>query len=239
MIGLRQARGPRSTVVLIVLSCVAACSGASRGAREVSTKSTDAAVPSVADSTVAGPTTSANSADTIRVTISVGCPASVAGHSDPTSTSSSWITNPDPTGLSESFVPGRPMRVLICRYAALDAVTTLPDGRILKSGDLYSSTDLGPGPAAALADALNAITPSTIAHGCLVANTKARHTAIVFAVAGRADIDLWLKDWYGCPEVGNGARTSGQLVNGLGVQFINQLDSLTPPAPQRDWPSTP
>ena len=33
------------------------------------------------------------------------------------------------------------------------------------------------------------------------------------------------------PEVGNGVRTSGLLVNGQGAAFLAQLDSAAPPAP--------
>jgi hypothetical protein len=66
---------------------------------------------------------------------------------------------------------------------------------------------------------------------CLFAQQSARYTAIVFAVPGRSDVDLWLKDWIGCPEVGNGTRTSGELINGVGDAFLAQLDADAPRAP--------
>lgn len=175
--------------------------------------------------------------DTIRVAIADGCPPSLAGHADDTSTGAIWITNPDTADLGETFVPGAPSEALICRYAARDAVTVLPDGRTFQSGDVYSATHIDRDAAIALGASLNDITPSKIASNCVPMADKARYTAIVFAVPGRSDVDLWLKDWYQCPEVGNGTRTSGELANGLGSNFLHQLDVAAPPAPQQDFPS--
>ena len=77
------------------------------------------------------------------------------------------------------------------------------------------------------------------ASGCLFADQAARYTAIVFAIPGRSDVDLWLTDWVGCPEVGNGLRFSGLLVNGQGTAFLAQLDVDAPPAPPEEFvPST-
>jgi hypothetical protein len=167
----------------------------------------------------------------IRATIANGCPPSVGGHPDYGSTAAEWIGNPEPTGLADSFVPGQPTRALICRYAALDAVTALEDGTKLKSGDLYSSTSLDASKASALAATLNAIVPWDFTSACVPPDDKARYTAIVFALPDRADVDVWLKDWYDCPTVDNGVRGSGELINGQGHDFLTQLNSLAPPAP--------
>jgi hypothetical protein len=174
--------------------------------------------------------------DVIRVTIADGCPASVAAHREGDSTAASWITNPETSGLLETFVPGEPTEALICRYTAVRAVTVLPDGGQLEGGALYSGTHLGASAAGALAAVLNDISPSTVAHGCVPPADKPRFTAIVFAIPGRSDVDLWLKDWLACPEVSNGSRSSGELVNGLGTTFLTELDAAAPPAPQQDFP---
>jgi hypothetical protein len=96
---------------------------------------------------------------------------------------------------------------------------------------LYSSTSVAKQDAVVLAATLNSIVPWDFASGCLPSEDQARYTAIVFAIPGRSDVDLWLKDWYGCPEVGNGARTSGLLVNGQGDDFEAKLDTLAGRAP--------
>jgi hypothetical protein len=170
----------------------------------------------------------------IRVTLADGCPSTVGGHPDFSSSAASWITNPDAARLAASFVPGAPSAALICRYAALDAVTPLANGVTLNAGDLYSSTQLEARAATALAETLNEIVPWNIGSGCLPTENKARYTAITFAIAGRTDVDVWLKDWYGCPEVSNGSRYSGLLINGQGDEFLAKLDSLAPRAPKRD-----
>ena len=66
---------------------------------------------------------------------------------------------------------------------------------------------------------------------CLVGENTARYTANVFAVPGRADVDVWLKDWIGCPEVSNGTRSSGELINGNGTNFTTLLNADLPPIP--------
>ena len=168
--------------------------------------------------------------DTIRVDIADGCPATVAGHHDnSSSTAADWIENPDTSGLDTVFVPGEPTAALICRYKALtDSLgVSGPD-----SGSLFSSTPLGAEAATTLATTINDIVPSSIVSACLFANQEARYTAIAFAVPGRSDVDLWLKDWIGCPELSNGIRASGELINGVGSAFLSQLDAAAPPAPQ-------
>ena len=184
--------------------------------------------------TTTAPTSTGPDPNPIRVTLADGCPSTVGGHPDFSSTAASWIANPDAAGLADSFVPSDPSAVLICRYAALDAVTPHGFGVTLNAGDLYSSTQLEAPVAKALADSLDKIVPWDIASGCLPTENKARYTAITFAIAGRTDVDLWLKDWYGCPEVSNGSRDSGLLINGQGDDFLARLDNAAPRAPQRD-----
>jgi hypothetical protein len=171
--------------------------------------------------------------DAIRVTIADGCPPSVAGHADDSSTAVQWVANPDGTGLSDAFVPALPSEALVCRYAAVDTVTTLPDGRQLDGGALYSATKLDRGAADDLAATLNDIDHWDFVAGCLTAIYTALYTAIMFAIDSRVDVDVWLKDWVGCPEVSNGIRTSGLLVNGHGASFLAYLDSVAAPAPQQ------
>jgi hypothetical protein len=192
---------------------------------------TAAAVTVETSSVLSTTVTSVNLASQIRVEIADGCPATVADHPDGSSTAASWITNPDVTDLDQTFVPGIPTGALICRYTALNAPPVALDGRQLESGDLFGSTTLDAAAATALATTLNDIVPSSIASACLFAQQSARFTAIVFAVPGRSDVDLWLKDWIGCPEVGNGTRTSGELINGIGDSFLVQLDADAPRAP--------
>lgn len=240
-------RVPASTLVLVVLACgcvsnkATAPQASTTSALSTTTPSTStAALVTVATSVdqvaSTAPTHTPTGADPnpIRVTLADGCPSTVGGHPDFSSTAASWIANPDPAGLADSFVPGEPSAALICRYAALDAVTPLANGIALNAGDLYSSTKLEAREATALAATLNKIVPWNIGSGCLPTETKARYTAITFVIADRADVDLWLKDWYGCPEVSNGIRDSGLLINGQGDDFLDELNTLAPRAPQRD-----
>jgi hypothetical protein len=182
--------------------------------------------------------TTINPESPIRVEIADGCPTTVAGHPDGSSTGAIWTVNTDSTGLEASFVPGTPTGALICRYAALTTTTVAPDGRQLDSGELFTSTTLDADAATTLATTLNDIVPWNFTAGCLFGEQAARYTAIVFALPGRSDVDVWLKDWIGCPEVGNGMRTSGELVNGQGTAFLAQLDADAPPAPPQDFSPT-
>ena len=201
-----------------------------------SPKSSDAPVGDVVESpTTTGPPISARDPNPILVTMASGCPQSVAGHPDFSTTAAQWIANPDSNGLADAFVPGRPDAALVCRYAALNVPTPLPDGTTMEPGDLDATTQLAATDAGALADTLNAITPWDFTAGCVPPAFNARYTAIVFAIAGRIDVNVWLKDWYECPEVSNGLRASGELVNGQGHDFITTLNQLSPPAPQRDF----
>ena len=174
-------------------------------------------------------------AEAIRIEAAEGCPSTVDGF-DPHdgSTAASWTFNPDTTGLEDLFVPGAPTSALVCRYAALDAVTTLADGATFASGELFSSTELDGAEATDLARSLNVIEPSSIAAGCMPPADKTRYTAIVFSVPGRTDVNVWLKDWMRCPDVGNGSRDSGELINGHGAAFLQALDAVAPPAPAQD-----
>ena len=172
-----------------------------------------------------------NTENQIRVEIADGCPASLAAHHEDSSTAANWIANPDPTRLETTFVPGVPTAALICRYAAMYVTTAAADGRQVDGGALFSSTTLDAATAATLATALDDIVPWDFVAGCFAGLQQARYTAIVFAIPGRSDVDLLLKDWVGCPEVGNGVRTSGLLVNGQGTAFLAQLDAAAPPAP--------
>ena len=236
-----------STLVLVVLAC--GCASDTATAPPVSTTSavstttaptSTAPVDTVAASvdqvatTTPTPTPTGPDPNPIRATLADGCPSTVGGHPDFSSTAASWIANPDAAGLADSFVPGKPSAALICRYAALDALTPLANGVTLNAGDLYSSTHLEAQAATALAETLNKIVPWDIGSGCLPTENKARYTAIIFAIAGRTDVDLWLEDWYGCPEVSNGSRDPGLLINGQGDDFLANLDNDSPRAPGRD-----
>ena len=181
--------------------------------------------------TASAPTTPHVDPNGIRVTIATGCPPSVAGHPDYMSTGAHWIVNPNDR-LADTFVPGQPVAALICRYAALNAVTVVFGGS-LSAGDLFSSIAIGSDAARLLARKLNAIVPWDFSSACNPTLDNARYTAIVFAIPDQADVDLWLKDWYGCPEVGNGVRTSGLLVNGQGDDFLAELDLVAPRAPEK------
>lgn len=187
--------------------------------------------PVISSTSLPSPSTTTNTENQIRVEIADGCPASLAAHHEDSSTAANWIANPDPTRLDTTFVPGVPTAALICRYAAMYVTTAAADGRQLDGGALFSSTTVDAAAAATLATALDDIVPWDFVAGCLFGMQHARYTVIVFAIPGRSDVDLWLKDWTGCPEVGNGLRTSGLLVNGQGTAFLAQLDAAAPPAP--------
>jgi hypothetical protein len=191
---------------------------------------TTAAPTSAATSTEA-PTTTAAPGSTIRVELADGCPHSIADLPDSNSTAPLWVANPDSAGLDTSFVPGIPTAAVICRYAALYIATISTDLRQMEGGDLSTATKLDAPTAAALASSANDIVPSNITSACLFGQQSTRYTLIVFAVPGRSDVDLWLKDWIGCPELSNGVRTSGELINGVGRGFLSQLDADAVPAP--------
>jgi hypothetical protein len=177
---------------------------------------------------VATTTTSNPAADTIRVELADGCPATIIGHHDGSSTAAGWIDNPDLSGLDAEFVPGKPTEALICRYTSVLDTTGVSGAG---GGDLFSGTSLDADAAVALATTINEIVPSAVTSACLFGDQEARYTAIVFAVPGRSDVDLWLKDWIGCPELSNGSRGTGELINGVGNAFLAELDAAAPPAP--------
>lgn len=233
----------RLSSLLVVIAC--GC-GANKAAAPLSTtRATQTSSPSTSTTTADTAATSFDQVETtsptptpsgldqngIRVTLAEGCPSTVGGHPDFHSTAAGWTANPDGAGLVDRFVPGEPSAALICRYAALDADGNVPDGTNLNGGDLYSSTPVEVQDAITLANTLNSIVPWDFGSGCLPTLDKPRYTAIVFAIPGRTDVDLWLKDWYGCPEVDNGARSSGLLVNGQGDDFLAKLNSLAGRAP--------
>ena len=220
-------------VAIVLAACCVACGSAddvSAPVESLPPASSNLTTLPIASTTV-------DLATQIRVEIAGGCPTTVADHPDTSNTAAMWIANPDPAGLDGTFVAGVPTAALICRYAALNTTTVAADGRQLESGTLFTSTTLDANAAATLATNLNDIVPWDFVSGCLAGMQSARYTAIVFVIPGRSDVDLWLKDWIGCPEVGNGSRTSGLLVNGQGAAFLAQLDTDAPPAPPEDFPS--
>ncbi|MCU1361134.1 MAG: hypothetical protein JWN99_2423 [Ilumatobacteraceae bacterium] len=215
--------------------CIAAC-----GVNDDATSS--AAPPTPAASTPAASTqapatkeaattttTIAVPADKIRVEIAAGCPASVAGHGQSNSTGALWVWNPDTSGLSDTFVPGVPTSAIVCHYSPL----TLPSDpnlpHVETGGNLTAEDRLDAAEAGDVATLANGIEPSDIASTCLISTMDtATYTALVFAVPGRSDVDVWLKDWIGCPELTNGVRDSGELINGLGTAFLDRVDPDAP-----------
>ena len=111
---------------------------------------------------------------------------------------------------------------------------TVLNGQSFNGGTILSSTVLNGDDAVAHSYTLIAIVPWDFPSRCEPPLDKARYTAITFAIPGRDDVDVWLKDWYGCPEVGNGRKFSGELSNGQGTEFTAELNSLAPPAPDED-----
>ncbi|MCU1401601.1 MAG: hypothetical protein JWN62_4710 [Acidimicrobiales bacterium] len=170
----------------------------------------------------------------IRAEIASGCPASIGNVAEFSSTAALFVTNPTSADLQNTFVPGAPTVAMICRYTAAQPVDTAISRSGVSGGTLAASRQLDSYDAAALADTLNSIIPSDIMSGCLVGQDGARYTAIVFAVPNRADVDVWLKDWIGCPEVTNGTHSSGELINGNGTDFTTLLDADLPPTPNPD-----
>jgi hypothetical protein len=225
----------RLAMLGVLAACCVACGSPVSTADSIVTR----VPPALSSTSLPAPNTTTNTENQIRVEIADGCPASLAAHHEDNGTAANWIANPDPTRLDTTFVPGTPTSALICRYAAMYVTTTAADGRKLDGGAVFSTTTLDAATAATLATALDDIVPWNFVAGCQAGPQHARYTAIVFAIPGRSDVDLWLKDWVGCPEVGNGARTSGLLVNGQGAAFLAQLDAAAPPAPPtEDFAST-
>jgi hypothetical protein len=169
-----------------------------------------------------------------RVEIATGCPSSIADVAEFNSTATLFVTDPASADLQTTFVPGAPTAAMICRYTAAEPVDTSISRSGVAGGAVATSRRLDAHDAVALATTLNSIVPSDLTSACFVGDNTARYTAIVFAVPNRADIDIWLKDWIGCPEVTNGTRTSGQLINGTGAGFTTLLNTDLPPTPQPD-----
>lgn len=170
----------------------------------------------------------------IRAEVAGGCPRSIADVAEFNSTAALFVTNPTSADLQSTFVPGVPTAALICRYAAAEPVDTAISRSGVGGGALATSRQLSAHEAVTLAAALNAIVPSDITSGCFVGENAARYTAIVFAVPNRADVDVWLKDWIGCPEVSNGVYSSGELINGNGADFTALLDADLAPTTNPD-----
>jgi hypothetical protein len=225
----------RWSAVVGVLALAGASCGSSAGS--AATVPPTAAPTSASSSTEVDttttitPTTTAAPGSTIRVELADGCPHSIADLTDTNNTAPQWVANPDSAGLDTSFVPGTPTAAVICRYAAHYIATVSTDVRQFVGGDLFTATILDASAAAALAKSANDIVPSNITSACLFGQQSTRYTLIVFAIPGRSDVDMWLKDWIGCPELSNGVRTSGELINGVGRGFLAQLDADAAPAP--------
>ena len=168
---------------------------------------------------------------TIRVDVAKGCPRSVAGGAEFSSTAAVFIANPDSAGLATAFVPGTPTAALICRYSAAEPIGSDISASGITGGTLTAARTLAATDATALADSRNDVIPSDITSACLFADNDARYTAIVFAIPHRADVDVWLKDWIGCPEVSNGTHSSGELIDGNGATFIELLNADLPTPP--------
>ena len=196
----------RLVVLGAVVACCAACG--STGSTADSIVTTDDP-PAIGSTSLPAPSTMTNTENQIRVEIADGCPASLAAHHEDSSTAANWIANPDPTRLDTTFVPGGPTAALICRYAAMYVTTAAADGRQVDGGALFSSTTLDAATAATLATALDDIVPWDFVAGCFAGLQQARYTAIVFAIPGRSDVDLLLKDWSGvrCPSPDRYQRT--------------------------------
>ena len=88
-----------SLIALMAASCGSSADPASSEATSTSTEAVSTTSTSIA-------------VDTIRVDIAGGCPVTVAGHHDDSSTAATWIANPDLSGLDTVFVPGQPTAAL-------------------------------------------------------------------------------------------------------------------------------
>ena len=177
----------------------------------------------------AGPASNTES-NLTRIDVAAGCPPRVDDHQR-VDHRAIGISNPDPSGLTDALVPGRPTGALICRYTALRPISQGDNYGPLTGGDLASATALEATAATEFADALNAIDYWSFTPTCEAGEFAPTYTAIVFTIPDRADVDVWL-DWVapGCSELTNGLRTSGLLVNGHGQEFLRLLDDTAPPA---------
>lgn len=149
----------------------------------------------------------------VRVTLIVGCPASVAGHDG--------VENNGP-GLKDEIVPLTPTAGLLCRYSPLGGLQA-PG---VKHGVLYGQATLTAAQARTLASLLNRIPPYKRGEVFHCPADVGRHSILTFAAPGRSDVDVWVSDT-GCPYVSNGHRQAGEPSPALG-DFLSSVDDIVP-----------
>ena len=162
-----------------------------------------------------------------RVEVTSGCPVSIA--SAATVFAATPFVNPDPTGLTETLVPGHPHGALICQYDDVEATVSSLGSTTYVGGALREQATVDANDAVRLASAANvAVAPGYTSTGTPDLNGP-QFTVVVFSIPGRSDVDIWYEEYAGSLGLSNGRRGISPLINGFGADFSRLLDAdLTP-----------
>lgn len=148
----------------------------------------------------------------VRVTITDGCPRSIA-HRDGVKNSG--------VGLASRIVPGTPRTALICRYSPLGG----EQGADVVHGVLYGSLQVTASEAQRLAALIDKIPhDSGGAHSCPA--DMGRIDVLAFALPSRSDLDVWASST-GCWSFTNGVRLTGAPSPALEA-YETLIDRLVP-----------
>lgn len=155
-----------------------------------------------------------------RIEVNTGCPSTIGLRS---SLQGTPFANPDTTGLADQFVPDAPSGALICRFAGVNFAQTGHGSVGVIGGNLTGSTQLNATAATTLAKTANDVPPAPfVVSGCMPADDGTRYIVIAFTYTGQPDVDLWYIDGM-CPNLSNGTKNAGPLVNGYGRQFATLI----------------
>lgn len=155
-----------------------------------------------------------------RIEVNTGCPSTIGVRS---SLQGTPFANPDTTVLADQFVPDAPSGALICRFAGVNFAQTGHGSVGVIGGNLTGSTQIDATAATTLAKTANDVQPAPFAvSGCMPADVGTRYIVIAFTYTGKPDVDLWYID-NTCPNLSNGTKNAGPLVNGYGRQFATLI----------------
>ena len=150
-----------------------------------------------------------------RIEVGSGCPASIANGASVTTDAP--FANPDPNGLAEALIPGRPDGAVICRYTDVETSVSALGSTAYVGGALHQQAALDSAAAVELANTINTAVAADFVSSCTPDFDGPEYTAVAFSVPGRSDIDICYQDYNGCPLLSNGQRTVSPLINGFGA----------------------
>ena len=159
-----------------------------------------------------------------RIDVAHGCPTSIATAA---SLYSHPFANPDQTGLDTTLVPGVPTAAVICHYSAVNFAATGHGSNAVIGGSLLDATTLDATHAQTLASTANSTEPAPFVSTCTPDLDGPEYTVMAFSIPNRADVDVWYKDYAGCPNLTNGVHDVSPLINGYGTTFVTLLDADT------------